>query len=391
MPFMQTVKCTPNHTMLVLVIHVTCHDNIAMNIIQIPTLVDVHVHLREPGATQKEDFETGTKSAVAGGYTQILDMPNNTPPTTTPEALSQKAKLAKGRIWCDLGFNFGATADSAKYFDRVQKNVFGLKVYMNQTTGPLLVDKSKDLNLIFKSWKSHLPIMVHAQGETMETAISLAKKYKRRLHICHITAGQISTVSKAKKEGLSISSEVCPHHLFLDVTDVKKLGPLGMMKPPLLTKSEQKKLWQNLDKIDMISTDHAPHTLEEKSDESSPKFGVPGLETTLPLMLNAMSHGLISQDRLIEMTSGAPRRIFHLPDQPNTYVQIDLSKQYTIGNKNLYTKCAWTPFAGKKGRGIIKNIVLRGKSIFKDGKFQGKPSGRITYPNSHKSLLRINP
>lgn len=351
-----------------------------MKIIQIPSLVDVHVHLREPGATQKEDFESGTKAAVAGGYTQVLDMPNNTPPTITRKDLNQKIKLAKGRIWCDLGFNFGATAASAKYFKSVRKNVFGLKVYMNQTTGPLLVDVQKDLNLIFKSWGSKLPIMVHAQGETIETAIGLAKKYKRYLHICHITSDQLSSISKAKKEGMAISCEVSPHHLFLTTDNVKKLGPLGIMKPPLLSKSDQKKLWQNLDKIDMIATDHAPHTLEEKYDESSPKFGVPGLETTLTLMLNAMSQGLISQERLIEMTSTVPRRIFHLPGQPNTYVEIDLSKQYKISNINLFTKCAWTPFVGKKGRGIIKNVVLRGKSIFKDGKFMGNPSGKIIQP-----------
>lgn len=352
-----------------------------MKIIQIPTLADVHVHLREPGATQKEDFESGTKAAVAGGYTQILDMPNNTSPTTTPEAFKEKVKLAEGRIWCDLGFNFGATAGSAKYFNKIKKNVFGLKVYMNQTTGPLLVDAQKDLNLIFKSWQSDLPIMVHAQGETVETAIKLAKEYKRALHVCHVTSNQLSLIAKAKKEGIVISCEVCPHHLFLDSSDIKKLGPLAIMKPPLLTKKGQKKLWQNLDKIDIISTDHAPHTLEEKFDHLSPKYGVPGLETTLPLMLNAMSQGLISQERLIEMTSTAPRRIFHLPVQPNTYVEIDLSKEYKISNKNLFTKCAWTPFVGRKGRGIIKNVVLRGKSIFQDGEFQGKPSGKTISPN----------
>lgn len=353
-----------------------------MKIIQIPTLVDVHVHLREPGATQKEDFGTGSRAAVAGGYTQILDMPNNVPPTTTPKELKEKINLAKSRIWCDLGFNFGATATSTKYFKSVKKDVFGLKVYMNQTTGPLLVDKNKDLNLIFKSWESTLPIMVHAQGETVEVAIKLAKKYKKALHVCHLTSDQISAVTKAKKDRMVITCEVCPHHLFLNTKDVKKLGPLGMMKPPLLYESGQKSLWQNLDKIDMISTDHAPHTLEEKSDTSSPKFGVPGLETTLPLMLDAVTEGLISQERLVEMTSTAPRRIFHLPDQPNTYIEIDISKQFTISNKNLYTKCGWTPFIEKKGRGIIENVVLRGKSIFKDGKFIGKPLGKVIHPKS---------
>lgn len=348
--------------------------------LKLPGLVDVHVHLREPGAIQKEDFESGTKSAVAGGYTQILDMPNNIPPTVDPESLTDKIQRAKGRIWCDLGFNFGATRKSTKYFKRILNKSFGLKVYMNQTTGPLLVDKPNDRELIFKSWTGPLPIMVHAQDKTVETAIKLAKKYKKTLHVCHVTANQIDSIQKAKLDGLKISCEVCPHHLFLNQNNVKKLGPLGIMKPPLLSEKDQKKLWSNLDKIEMISTDHAPHTLEEKYDLSSPKFGVPNLETTLPLMLEAVNKGLLSLDRLIEMTSTNAEKIFKLPKQPNTFIFIDQSKKFKITNKGLFTKCGWTPFEGMQGRGEIKKVVIRGKTVFNDGKFVGKPQGRVIYP-----------
>src|SRR3989344_3975297 len=219
-------------------------------IIKLPGLVDVHVHLREPGGTQKEDFETGTRAAVAGGYTQILDMPNNIPPTTTLQALNDKIKRSKSRIYCDLGFNFGATATSTKYFSKVYKKVFGLKIYMSQTTGPLLVNKSKDRELIFKSWQCSLPIMVHAKDEVVKSAIDLAKKYKRKIHICHVTASQLSLIKKAKEKGVQITSEVCPHHLFLTVEDIKRLGPLGIMKPKLLSKADKHKLWQNLNLID---------------------------------------------------------------------------------------------------------------------------------------------
>src|SRR3990170_163323 len=151
----------------------------ASTIIKLPGLTDVHVHLREPGGIRKEDFATGTKAAIAGGYTQILDMPNNIPPTVDPKRLDEKIKLAEGRIFCDVGFNFGATIQSTRFFKSVQKKAFGLKVYLNQTTGPLLIEKSKDRDLIFKSWVSPLPIMVHAEGETIETAIKLAKKYQK--------------------------------------------------------------------------------------------------------------------------------------------------------------------------------------------------------------------
>lgn len=350
-------------------------------IIILPGLVDVHVHLREPGATRKEDFATGTKAAIAGGYTQILDMPNNVPPTVTPAALLEKKKLARGRIWCDVGFNFGATATSSIYFNQITPKAFGLKVYMNQTTGPLLVDKNKDREIIFKSWKSQLPIMVHAEGETVNVAIKLAKKYKRNLHVCHIVFDQIRTIEKAKQNGIKITCEVCPHHLFLNKNDIKRLGPLGVMKPPLLSRSDQQRLWENLNKIDMIASDHAPHTSKEKYDQKSPKFGVPGLETTLPLMLSAVSSGKLSLKRLIEMTHTNPRKIFKLSKQPRTFVVIDISKTYKISSKNLFTKCGWTPFEGIDGRGEIKKVVVRGKTVFEDGQFVGQPKGKVIYPH----------
>ena len=344
-------------------------------------MADVHVHLREPGATQKEDFVTGTRAAIAGGYTQILDMPNNIPPTITSQALEDKIKKAKGRIWCDLGFNFGATPDSIKYFPQISKKAFGLKVYMNQTTGTLLIDKYNDRELIFKSWKGKMPIMVHAEGETVEVAIRLAKKYRKKLHVCHVSYDQLKAIKDARKRGVNVTCEVSPHHLFLNKDDIKRLGPLGIMKPPLLDNKDQEKLWDELDKIDMISTDHAPHTLEEKADQANSKFGVPGLETTLHLMLTAVSKGQLSIERLVEMTSSNPRKIFHLPLQANTFVIIDFKKSFKITNQGLFTKCGWTPFIGLAGRGEIKKVVLRGQTVFENGKFVGKPQGKAIYPD----------
>lgn len=345
------------------------------------TFADVHVHLREPGGTQKEDFETGTMAAIAGGYTQVLDMPNNNPPTATPEALQEKENLAKDRIWCDVGFNFGATKESCEYFKVVKKNVFGIKVYMSQTTGPLLITEPEERDVIFKHWDSNLPIMIHARDEIVEVAIKLAEKYDRKIHICHITANQIQTVLRAKKQGVKISSEVCPHHLFLTEDNLGSLGPFGLMKPPLLTKKESQKLWEYIDRIDMISTDHAPHTVEEKFDQLQPKFGVPGLETTLPLMLWAVKRKLISQQRMIEMLSISPRRIFNFPVQPDTYMEVNLSKEYTIGSKKLFTKCQWTPFKKLNGVGEIKKVVMKGETVFENGHFVGKPAGEIIHPS----------
>lgn len=348
-------------------------------IIKLPGLADVHVHLREPGATQKEDFNSGTMAAVAGGYTQVLDMPNNTPPVISEKSLQEKEKLAKGRIWCDVGFNFGATAQSSKFYKKVSKNVFGLKIYMSHTTGPLIVEKQKDRELIFKTWPGPLPIMVHAQDEIVEVALSLAKKFKKSVHICHVSANQITTIEKAKKDGVSVTTEVTPHHLFLNNENSKKLGPFGIMKPPLLSKRDQQKLWDNINKIDIISTDHAPHTTLEKQQKPAP-FGVPGLETTLPLMFTAVAQGKLTTARLIEMTSANPRKIFTLPEQKDTYVLVDFAKTYKIANENLFTKCRWTPFAGMEGRGDIMRVVIRGKVVFKNGKFAAKPQGKIISP-----------
>jgi carbamoyl-phosphate synthase/aspartate carbamoyltransferase/dihydroorotase len=353
----------------------------SQKILELPGLVDVHVHLREPGGVQKEDFQTGSRAAVAGGYTQILDMPNNIPPTIDEKSLSDKIQRANGRIYCDLGFIFGATAQSTKYFSEIYKKAFGLKIYMNQTTGSLLIDKDKDRELIFKSWNSPSPIMVHAQGETVEDAIKLAKKFNAKIHICHTTGDQLTSIFKAQKEGLEITTEVCPHHLFLTQDDVKRLGALGIMKPPLGSKKDQKKLWQNINKIDVIATDHAPHTLQEKNDQREPKFGVPGLETSLPLMLTAVEKGLITLGHLTEMICANPRKIFHLPTQSNTSITIDTTKTYKISNKGLFTKCGWTPFVGMQGRGVVTKVVLRGKTIFQNGKFISKARGKVIYPN----------
>lgn len=352
------------------------------DIIRLPGLIDVHVHLREPGGTQKEDFETGTKAAIAGGYTQILDMPNNVPPTVSLSSLKNKMKRARTRIYCDVGFNFGATAQSTGEFSKVTNQAFGLKIYMSQTTGPLLVTKNKEREKIFKLWQSPLPIMVHAQGDLVERAIYLANKYKRTIHICHITSDQLHLIKKAKKTSLEISCEVCPHHLFLTQEDVKKLGPLGIMKPALLSKQDQQKLWDNIDQIDMIASDHAPHTLEEKFDQSEPKFGVPGLETTLPLMLTAVAKKLLTIEKLILMTHTVPKKIFNLPNQPNTYVEVVTDKQYKLSNTTLFTKCGWSPFQGLKVNAKIVKTVIRGKTIFLNGKFIGKPQGKVMVPVS---------
>ncbi|MBI2196040.1 dihydroorotase family protein [Candidatus Daviesbacteria bacterium] len=347
------------------------------NKIKLPGLIDPHVHLREPGATQKEDFETGTKAAIAGGYTLVLDMPNNPIPTISPQALQEKIDLARGRIYADVGFHFGASSKSIQYFNEISGKVFGLKVYMNQTTGDLLMEDDQTLEAVFSTWPKNLPVLVHAEGDTLQKAIFLAKKFGNQLHVCHVSLRkEIELIKAAKRNGLQISSEVTCHHLFLTNEDAKRLGAYGLMKPPLSSKEDQDALWQAVVEgtIDMIASDHAPHTRAEKEGEKPP-YGVPGLETTLPLLLTAVNDGRLTLERLIELTSTNPKRIFGILQQPETFVEVE-TIPYTLNPNNLFTKCGWTPFVGMKVTGRVKKVVLRGKMVY-DGQNIFGPYGQI--------------
>jgi carbamoyl-phosphate synthase / aspartate carbamoyltransferase / dihydroorotase len=366
------------------------------NIIKLPGLIDTHVHLREPGSTQKEDFETGTKAAIAGGYTLVLDMPNNPDPVVNPEALQQKIALASratlnssegspvnagtSRIYCDLGFHFGGTGDAAAFFEQVKNQVFGLKVYMNHTTGPLLIEDNFELDLIFSKWPKDKVLMVHAEQETLAKAIVLAKKYDSKLHVCHVARKfELELVQAAKSEGLNITCEVAMHHLYLTVDDVTRLKSFGMMRPPLAQQEDVDYLWANINSIDIVASDHAPHTWDEKLGEKIVN-GVPGLETTLPLLLNAVNEKKITIDRLIEMTSTNPRKIFNVPEQQNTYVEVDMDATQTLSNEALFTKAGWTPFVGMEIKGKIISTVLRGEIVFNEGQIVDGGSGQVIFP-----------
>lgn len=352
------------------------------NIIKLPGLIDTHVHLREPGSTQKEDFETGTKAAIAGGYTLVLDMPNNPIPITTPETLEEKINLTKGRIYADVGFHFGATKDSTAFFEQVKNKTFGLKVYMNHTTGPLLIEDSEELDLIFSKWPKDKVLMVHAEQETLAKAIMIAKKYKNKLHVCHVARKfELELILQARSEGLNITCEVAMHHLYLTVDNIEKLKQFGMMRPPLAEHEDMDYLWANINQIDIIASDHAPHTWDEKLGDKVVN-GVPGLETSLPLLLNAVNEGKLTIDRLIEMTSTNPRNIFNIPEQPDTYVEVDMDAPQTISNEGLFTKAGWTPFVGMEIKGKIMRTILRGEVVFNQGQIAGGASGQAVFPTS---------
>lgn len=357
-----------------------------MATVHLPGLIDVHVHLREPGGEHKEDISTGSAAALAGGVTMLLDMPNTYPPIVDAQALVLKQRLAQRRALCDIGFYLGATEANAQEAAGQAGNAFALKIYLDQTYGPLRMRNLAALLAHFRTWPAHRPIAVHAEGLSAAIAIGLARSFGRRLHLCHVSrADEVALIRAAKESGAALTCEVTPHHLFLDEKDIQRLGPYGSMKPPLATAEDVAALWANLAFIDCVATDHAPHTQAEKEADSPPP-GVPGLETMLPLLLTAVAEGRLSLDRLIQLTYETPRRIFGLPVQPDTQVEVDPLVRYTLDPENLLTKCGWTPFDGMVVQGLVRRVVLRGQVAYEEGKIKVTPGfGRVMAPEEHRT------
>ncbi len=344
--------------------------------IKLPGLIDPHVHLRDPGQTQKEDFLSGTSAALAGGYVAVLDMPNNLEPITSLERLEAKIKIAQERVVSDIGFHFGTLGDNFDQFPKVIDKVMGLKIYLNVTTGNFIIDGEK-LLAIYEAWPEQKPILLHAEDDVSDAVNKALKATKKRTHICHVSSqAELLFVMKAKDAGLPISCGVTPHHLFLTDEDAAKLGPFAHMKPYLKTRADQAFLWQHLDYVDIIESDHAPHTKAEK-EGVHPPFGGPGLETTLPLMLTAQAEGKISRQHLNEKLHTNPARIFNVKTDGNTYIEVDMSER-EIKNQDLLSKAGWSPFAGRKVIGKVIKVVLRGTSVYENGKVLASPgSGQI--------------
>jgi len=349
----------------------------AEGMLVLPGLVDPHVHLREPGATQKEDFRTGTMAAVAGGFTTVIDMPNNPIPTITAERLLEKLALAKEKAICDVLFHFGATDSN---FAEVKKSgAKSLKIYLGKTTGELyLRDPSSlekhlanfDGNFVFHASVSegNESTQIERTCDNIEMVGLLSKKYKRKSHIAHASSKEEVVAAK----GHALTVETAPHYLFLSKKDSERLGNLGTVYPNLREESTRKKLWEEINDIDCIATDHAPHTIEDKMAGA---HGFPGLETSLAVMLQAYWERELELEWIVEAMSENPARIFGLKSvgkieegyRANITI-LDLKKEWVVKGEELYTKCKWSPFEGRKLKGKVKAVFYDGALIF-DGEF----------------------
>jgi carbamoyl-phosphate synthase/aspartate carbamoyltransferase/dihydroorotase len=325
--------------------------------------------LRDPGQTHKEDLTSGTQAALAGGFTMVCDMPNNFTPVTTVQLLNEKRALAKDKAVCDIGFYFGSLGDNLVEFIEAAPLSVGLKLYLNITTGGFIID-IPTMQRIYQAWHDvapEKPILLHAESDVMPMVLETLKLTTHPTHICHVSSkSELTSILNAKSAGLPITCGVCPHHLLLTAEDQLKQGAYCHMKPSLKDSSDRDFLWEHFKDIDIVESDHAPHTREEKNGPNPP-FGVPGLETTLPLLLNEVHAGRIAIEDITSHCYTRVREIFHLPQQEDTYIEVDENAEYEIRNELLFTKCHWSPFAGRKVYGKLTKTVLRGQTVFENG------------------------
>ncbi|KFB52100.1 AGAP000300-PA-like protein [Anopheles sinensis] len=347
--------------------HTDCISSRRM--VKLPGFIDVHVHLREPGATHKETFATGTAAALAGGITMVLAMPNTQPAIVDRAALQLAQELAAKGARCDYALYVGASSGNYGNVHELASQAAALKMYLNETFTTLRLNGMLVWRAHLANWPKRAPLCVHAERETMAAVLLLASLADRPIHVCHVARKEEILVIKAAKErGIKVTCEVCPHHLFLSTADCERLGPgWAEVRPVLCSPEDQQALWDNLDVVDVFATDHAPHTRDEKQAGEKAPPGFPGLETILPLLLNAVSEGRLTLDDLVAKFHRNPRRIFNLPEQPNTYVEVDFDEEWTIPERPLHSKAHWTPFAGMRVKGCVHRVVLRGETAYVDG------------------------
>ena len=333
-----------------------------------------------PAGRIKKRFKPEHLRLWPAGVTAILAMPNTSPPITDRAEMLRARDLHEG-AFCDIGIFYGATDDNAEEIAQNADLACGLKIYLNDTFGPLRVETLAALRSHFEAWPAHKPIVLHAEELSVAESIGMSATYGKPVHIAHVSRGEeIRLIAAAKEAGLPVTCEVAPHHLFLCVEDFERLGPYGDM-PTALGQPEgsRNQLWSFMDFVDCIATDHAPHTRAEKESDSPPP-GVPGLETTLPLMLTAVDEGRLSLERLIELTSVRPAQIFGINTPQESEVDIEIGPRWTLPASGWFTQPDWSAFAGMEVTGRVLATRLRGETVYENGRILAAAgSGQVLF------------
>ena len=359
-----------------------------------PGIIDVHTHMRDPGITYKEDFATGSRACAKAGVTTFYDMPNTIPTTTTLENLLKKKKLASEKAIVNFGFHFGGSKnDNVEEIKKVLSSgeANTVKIFMNVTTGEMLIEDDEILKKVFKNSKL---VLVHAENEMIDKAIELNKNCGKGLYVCHIPSeNELKKVINAKKNNElntkehPIYAEVTPHHLFLNTeiresTERNKM--LLRMKPELREKSDNEFLWEaiNRGEIDTIGTDHAPHLISEKLEKIT--FGMPGVETSLALMINAFNEGRISLEMIQKLMCENPAKIMKIEKRGKLeegffadIIVVDTQKEWIVAvDDTIESKCGWTPYENweLKGKNIL--TIVNGEIVYENGKINNIHKGK---------------
>jgi dihydroorotase len=381
----------------------------------LPGVIDTQVHFREPGLEHKEDLATGTMAAALGGVTAVFEMPNTTPPTIRAADIEDKIRRATGRAWCDFAFFAGAAEENISDLPGLERlpGCCGVKIFMGSSTGSLLVADDDPLEAVLRSGTRRCA--VHAEDEprlrerlalvregadvTMHPVwrdeevalratrriVALARRTGRRVHILHVTTAEEMAFLAGHKDLVTV--ETTPQHLTLAAPDCyERLGTLAQMNPPIRDRRHREALWKAVTDgvVDVIGSDHAPHTREEKARPypQSPS-GMPGVQTLVPILLDHVAAGRLTLERFVDLTSAGAQRIYNIAGKGRIALGydadltlVDLKAQWTIGNDWIASKCGWTPFAGMKVTGKPVATIVRGTSVMRDGELRGKPQGR---------------
>ena len=380
----------------------------------LPGCIDTQTHFREPGSTDTEDLNSGSRAAIVGGITSVFEMPNTNPATTNKAEFKRKIKLANKRMYCNHAFYFGATPDNQTELAELKdlEGCCGVKLFAGSSTGTLLVHKEEDIEKVFKNTSKI--VAVHSEDEdilnlrkklrekgnvhshpvwrNVECAISstrkivkIAKRLGKKAHILHVTTKEeVDFLSQNKG---NITFEITPQHLTLYAPECyDKLGTFAQMNPPIREKSHYDRLWYAVrnNYNDTIGSDHAPHLKEKKNKEyPDTPSGMPGVQTLLPVMLNHVNGGKLSLFQLINFICENPAKIFGIIDKgyikeeyDADFTIVDMNKIIEIQNEKIESKCGWSPFHGYKFKGAPVYTIINGEIKMKDGKILGEPSGK---------------